>query len=414
MVASIFLKFKCFSSVKVITHLRNHSVDSVCHNKFGFTEFTRASVLLSFRLAFPYSLWLFVSFELRSPMPGYYPINHREPVPMAQVYPPARSYSLAKLNMARDYGIYEKVKVDNQRRPHRMFEKLRRQQSYDDNMYPRMMYSAQQRRQDGFDSLQLLGANNDDRYLDRFMDNSRGRTLNREQEKNSKNNTLLSTKSKVSSNSSNSKNKKNENKENKRNLNLSSVAMALIGSLANSSSVDNIYESVEQIHYRKTVESMNRREKVRDVHRTGHPLFDHLREERALASGGPTTNTMNRRVSRSAGPSRKTSTVSSPLYSSNSSGDEQDNIRRNRSSNDLQQRPPRKISQISAPVWRRAGSAGSESDDEWVIPRPKIGGRKREARVPSTDESDSSSKSSPMRWSLQVAKKKGPFFDKGN
>jgi len=233
------------------------------------------------------------------------------------------------------------------------------------------------------------------------MDNNKGRIAHRDQEKNSKN-TLLSTKSK---NSSNSKNKKSENKENKdkRNMNLSSVAMALIGSLANSTSVDNIYESVEQIHYRKTVESMNRTEKIRNVHRTGHPLFDHLREERALASGGPTpnhsgaSNTMNRRVSRSAGPSRKTSVANSPMYSSNSSSDEQDTIRRIRTCNDLQERPHRKISQVSAPVMRRAGSAGSESDDDWVIPRPKIGGKRREVRVPSTDESDSSSKSSPIR-----------------
>jgi len=332
-------------------------------------------------------------------MPGYYPMPSRDPGPMVQMYPPSRSYSLAKLNVPRDFGIYEKVKVENRNNPHRMFDKLRRQQSYDDNMYPRMMYTGPPRRPEGFDSLQLLGAQNDDRYLDNFMESSRARTLNRDNEKNNKN-TLLSTKSKNSNNSngSNNSNKKSNNKENKRKgkegkeggmSSLSSIALALFGSLANSSSVDNIYESVEQIHYRKTLETLNRLEKVRDVHRTGHPLFDHLREERALASG-----TTGKRTSRSAGPSRKTSTVTSPTYSSNSSGDEQeikrvyreDAVRRERMQTKV---PPTKM--------RRAGSAGSESEDEWVIPRPKFGGRKRDSHIPSTDESDSSSKSIPMR-----------------
>lgn len=342
-------------------------------------------------------------------MPGYYPLPPREPVPMAQGYPPSRSYSLAKLNMPmpRDYGIYEKVKADGgQRRPQRMFEKLRRQQSYDENMYPRMVYqNPHARRSEGFDSLQLLGAHNDDRYLEHFMENNnRGRTLTREAEnhKNDKN-TLLSNKSKnsnTSSNSSNSRKKSKQEKENKSNFSISSVAMALIGSLAGSQSEKNIYESVEQIHYRKTLETLNRREKIRDVHRTGHPLFDHLREERAIATSSVSKNpsgnsdTINRRVSRSAGPSRKISATSSPIYSSNSSGDEQDNVRRLHAPS----RNERKLSHGVQPTWRRAGSAGSESDDEWAIPRPKIGGRRRgDARTPSTDESDSSSKSSPMR-----------------
>lgn len=329
-------------------------------------------------------------------MPGYYPLNPREPVPMAQMYPQSRSYSLAKLNnMPRDYGIYEKVRVGGeQRRPYGMFDKLRRQQSYDDNMVHKMMFQQNQpRRLDGFDSLQMLNGHNDERILEKLMENSKGRTLTRDYDS-SKNNsgksTLLSTKSK------NKKNKEN-NKENKRNngLSISSVAMALIGSLANSKSEDNIYESVEQIHYRKTMENLNRKEKVRDIHRTGHPLFDHLREERAIASGSD-----NKRSN--TGPSRKTSTTSSPLYSSNSSGDEQDNTLR-RSNGRIYQtrnevmRNERRHSHAVSPTWRRAGSAGSESDDEWAIPRPKIGGRRRDARVSSTDESDSSSKSSPMR-----------------
>lgn len=329
-------------------------------------------------------------------MPGYYPMPPRDPGPMVQMYPPSRSYSLAKLNVPRDYGIYEKVKVENRNHPHRMFDKLRRQQSYDDNMYHRMMYNGPSRRPEGFDSLQLLGTQNDDRYLDNFMENNRSRTLNRDMDKNSKN-TLLSTKSKNSNNSngSSNSNKKMNNKENERKgkkgagMSLSSIALALIGSLGNSSSVDNIYESVEQIQYRKTLETLNRREKVRDIHRTGHPLFDHLREERALASGNA-----GKRTSRSAGPSRKTSTISNPAYSSNSSGDEQEVKKNNRGDAVRKERLQTKVPPTNM---RRAGSAGSESEDEWVIPRPKFGGRKRNSHVQSTDESDSSSKSIPMR-----------------
>jgi len=45
---------------------------------------------------------------------------------------------------------------------------------------------------------------------------------------------------------------------------------------------DKIYESLEQVQLRKSLESANRRAKTSKVKRTGHPLFDSLREERAL------------------------------------------------------------------------------------------------------------------------------------
>lgn len=343
-------------------------------------------------------------------MPGYYPINGvREPVPMVQFYPPARSYSQAKLHFTKDNKLYDKVKVENskngEQRPHRMFEKLRRQQSYDGDAI-RMMYGqGQPRRPEGLDSLQFLGANTDDRYIDKFMD-SRGRPLKRENVDNSKDkNTLQSNKSNNSKNSSNasSGNNKNNKEVKKSGMNLSTEIMAFLGSFKNSASVDNIYESVEQIHYRKSMESKKRREKVRSVHRTGHPLFDHLREEDAMATPSDDTEKGgHRRISRSAGPSRKTSVSNSPTHSSPSSGDEQDvAIRRNRmpgrTAMTLQHPSHHHQKRYGVPSWRRTGSAGSESDDEWVIPRPKIGGRRRDVRAASTDESDSSSKSSPMR-----------------
>lgn len=336
-------------------------------------------------------------------MPGYYPMMPmREPVGMVQVYPPVRSYSLAKLNQGRDYEIYEKVKVNKSKngdwRPQRMFEQLRRQQSYEGDSNHKM-HQSQPRRPDGFDSLQLLGAKSDDRYLERFMESSRGRPASREHEPSKNKNTLLSNKSNSSSKSSSSS--KKDNKENKKGvISISTEIMALLGSLKHSASVDNIYESVEQIHYRKSMELLKRREKVRSVHRTGHPLFDHLREERAMASGND-EKTANKRISRSAGPSRKTSVHSSPNYSSPSSGDEQEYVVHRskvpaaRSAMTLQHQHHQQRHIV--PSFRRTGSAGSESDDEWVIPRPKIGGRHREIRAPSTDESDSSSKSSPIR-----------------
>jgi len=45
---------------------------------------------------------------------------------------------------------------------------------------------------------------------------------------------------------------------------------------------DALYESLEQINYRKSIENKSRQAKISAVKRTGHPLFDSLREERAL------------------------------------------------------------------------------------------------------------------------------------
>jgi len=45
---------------------------------------------------------------------------------------------------------------------------------------------------------------------------------------------------------------------------------------------ETIYESLEQINLRKERENKHRQAKISKVQRTGHPLFDHLREERAL------------------------------------------------------------------------------------------------------------------------------------
>ncbi|XP_018018475.1 uncharacterized protein LOC108674996 [Hyalella azteca] len=372
-------------------------------------------------------------------MPGYYP-----PVPMAQMYPPVRSYSMAKLNQgpARDYSQFEKVRVEKQhvsgdRRKHRLFEGLRRQQSYEGEAgFSRFLN--QPNRNERFNSLQLLGANDDGRYLDHFMETQRGRTMTREPVEQPKGKDRAKT-NKLLNSATNSLNSKN--KENKISVTANGEILALIGTLTGAASVDNIYESVEQIHYRKTLETLDREEKVRSIHRTGHPLFDSLREERALAGGNDndtyaTLNSSHKRVSRSAAPGRKTSCTSSPVYSSTSSSDELDlTLQRNRrisvpitqkpkiaalqqqqaQQHRAQQHPQRPrapqpqqtqmpryrkqqvnaLSPNSSPV--RWGSAGSESDEEWIIPRPKFYNRKREVRGSSTDESDSSTKSSPIR-----------------
>jgi len=49
-----------------------------------------------------------------------------------------------------------------------------------------------------------------------------------------------------------------------------------------SDSENGIYESLVEITLRKSIENANRRAKISRVQKTGHPLFDHLREERAL------------------------------------------------------------------------------------------------------------------------------------
>jgi len=51
---------------------------------------------------------------------------------------------------------------------------------------------------------------------------------------------------------------------------------------SDSDSENGTYESLMEITLRKTIENANRRAKVARVQKTGHPLFDHLREERAL------------------------------------------------------------------------------------------------------------------------------------
>lgn len=365
-------------------------------------------------------------------MPGYYPTMGREPVTMVQVYPPARSYSLAKLNHHhqgpphhRDFSHqYEKVRVERtlpknsgDRRPHRLFEGLRRQQSYDGDMGHVRYHQQQTRRQEGFNSLQLLGAQDDGRYLDRFMETHRGRAIARDHIDPSKG----KDKNKKDKSATNSLSSKTNNRESKLSVTANGEILALIGSLTGAASVDNIYESVEQIHYRKTLETLDREEKIRTIQRTGHPLFDHLREERALAGGNDTetyatlNSTHKRAASRLAVPSRKTSAASSPVYSSTSSGDEQDpSVQRSRrvsvpvmhqhqqKQQQQQQQQPRLRNQPNPPSspirWGgRPGSAGSESDEDWIIPRPKFYNKRREVRTNSTDESDSSTKSSPMR-----------------
>jgi len=54
-----------------------------------------------------------------------------------------------------------------------------------------------------------------------------------------------------------------------------------------SDSENGTYESLVQINLRKSIENANRRAKIARVQKTGHPLFDHLREERAIKENNP-------------------------------------------------------------------------------------------------------------------------------
>lgn len=76
----------------------------------------------------------------------------------------------------------------------------------------------------------------------------------------------------------------NKKKNNEKNKKMSPVAkkLAMLGSLSKCRSEEQLYESVEAIHYRKTLQDINKKDKTRSLQRSGHPLFDHLREEQAL------------------------------------------------------------------------------------------------------------------------------------
>ncbi|XP_063862347.1 uncharacterized protein LOC135101917 [Scylla paramamosain] len=272
---------------------------------------------------------------------------------------------------------------------HPMFDMLRNRHIQDKADYIRMMKTREHKKMHGepgyptFDSLKLLGADNDALYLDAFMAETEGKHRSRS-----------------SSHASKSGSSKRSS------MNVDEIKKTLLNGLRTAQSEEDIYESVEVIQYRKTIEALSRQNKIRSVPKTGHPLFDHLRVENVLKP--------RRQQSVEHGGRRAdmhSSDGGSNSQSSSGSSDEFDYARKPNTrfsrrevlmagSQQVKKQP--KEARHSKHPSRQVPDAGSESDDDWAIPRPKIcqgGGRSRRtgAIVSSHDESDSSSKSTGLR-----------------
>ncbi|XP_066954968.1 uncharacterized protein [Macrobrachium rosenbergii] len=285
---------------------------------------------------------------------------------------------------------------------HPMFEAMRARHAQDKADYARMMRASKMGVDGGyptFDSLKLLGAENDANYLDVFM--NEGAKLHRY---NSEDNDFRPRARSCSQTKSSKHDKRNS-------VNMDNITKTILGSLRSTASDENMYESVEVIQYRKTIEAINRQNKLRSVPKTGHPLFDHLRVERVLNSDRHHHSRQN----------SHNSDGGSNSQSSSGSGDEFDyarkpNCRFSRREVLMSSRgdgrkshhshEPHKHKNHKRDSHQNNPEAGSESDDDWAIPRPKIcGGNGRSRRTGASglaangshEESDSSSKSTGLR-----------------
>lgn len=276
---------------------------------------------------------------------------------------------------------------------HPMFEMLKNRHNQEKADYVRMMKTREHKKMAGeagyptFDSLKLLGAENDAQYLDVFMTEGEAKLRGRSSSHASKNSSKRSS------------------------VNVDEIKKSLLGGLRTVASEENIYESLEVIQYRKQMESLSRQNKIRSVPKTGHPLFDHLRVE----------NVLKPRRHQHSGEHRRsevhTSDGGSNSHSSSGSSDEFDYVKKPNTrfsrrevlmgSTQQLKKQPKEVRPAKQPN-RRVPDAGSESDDDWAIPRPKICNGvtvSRSRRTGATglvsssshDESDSSSKSTGLR-----------------
>lgn len=293
---------------------------------------------------------------------------------------------------------------------HPMFDALRTRHAHDKADYARMMKSRDYKRMGGdggyptFDSLKLLGAENDASYLDVFM--SENAKHHQQQQHHHHHHHRDDNDMRPRARSCSQTSKSNSSKRNS--VNTDTIKKTILGSLRSAGSDDNIYESVEVIQYRKTIEAIKRQNKIRSVPKTGHPLFDHLRVEKVLK---PDRHQH----------ARQSSDGGSNSQSSSGSSDEFDytkkpNCRFSRREVLMTSREqPKKHHHHhhhhkESHHYRNTDEAGSESDDDWTIPRPKFGGgvdgggrsRRTGAMGFTTttgthEESDSSSKSTGLR-----------------
>jgi len=282
-----------------------------------------------------------------------------------------------------------------------------------------------------FDSTMLLGNENDANYLEKFMNDKTSPKYGKHKENNTKhrNKSVTSaptierpsapaserTSAPASERSGGIKNSRSRNS-----LNLESVAKTLLNTMRSAASDEEIYESMEIINHRKTLEAITRRDQTAKVKKAGHPLFDHLRTEKAIReyseqprhtqslpreralspqgrNRGMSLQRNEQPVWPTVGPLSKHPARRGDVHTSdgNSSGSGDDEF-------DYTPRPNHRFSRSAV-----LKSPQLDSDDDWGIPRPSFGSGERtrrsgatgvkHQRQTSTDESDSSSKSTRLR-----------------
>jgi len=281
-----------------------------------------------------------------------------------------------------------------------------------------------------FDSTMLLGNENDTSYLDNFMNTSKS---SNKDGKNKPTDTKHGRRSVASSAPTSERSAGIKNSKSRSSLNFDSVAKTLLNKMRSAASDEEIYESMEIINHRKTLESITKRDQSNKVKITKHPLFDHLRTERAIkeyvqpsksntlplpreralspdgrgriVSPHRTRGSPSEQIWPTTGPlSKHPARRSDQMHGTsdgNSSGSGDDDF-------NYAPKPNHRFSRSAILKTRQDnGNHQEDSDDDWAIPRPSFGlgeksrrsgatGVKHQRQV-STDESDSSSKSTGLR-----------------
>jgi len=304
---------------------------------------------------------------------------------------------------------------------------------YDTPHHPHVAKDHNKKPSNKFDSTMLLGNDNDTSYLDNFMNTSKSLSKDSKPKgTDTKHRKSVTSSAPTSERSSGIKNSRSHSS-----LNLDSVAKTLLAKMRSAASDEEIYESMEIINHRKTLEHITRRDQSAKVKKSKHPLFDHLRTEKAISeyskprqvhhtlplpreareralspqgrdrmvsphrNGGhsppeqiwPTTGPLSKH------PARRGDHMHTSDGNSSGSGDDDFHY---------EPRPNHKFSRSAVLKSRQSnGNHQEDSDDDWAIPRPSFGlgertrrsgatGVKHQRQV-STDESDSSSKSTGLR-----------------
>ena len=276
---------------------------------------------------------------------------------------------------------------------HPMFDMMRNRHNQDKADYIRMMKSREFKRMAGeggyptFDSLKLLGADNDAHYLDAFMAEGEAK---------------LRARSASHASKSGSSSKRSS-------MNVDDIKKSLLTGLKTAQSVEDIYESVEVIQYRKQIEALSRQNKIRSVPKTGHPLFDHLRVENVLKprrqqQGGEHGGRRSDVPSSDGGSNSQSSSGSSDEFEYAKKPNTRFSRREVLMSSSQQMKKQPKEARHAKHSSRHVQDGGSESDDDWAIPRPNFGNGGRNRRTGATGlvsstshDSDSSSKSTGLR-----------------